>query len=171
MRRRASWNVLDSALWMLTYGFVRDHLWRGHDGVAVRWLRIGGVRLLPGVRYEWTSIGAEYALRSHYRAGGVAGLGYVRWSERFASARQVGAGGSASWDLRESVSARVDLDLWSHTRDGGGAHGAVSVEVDRWAPGASSLLVSAGAKSRGHVSSLPPDAGVYVTAGMLVRVR
>lgn len=171
MRRRASWNVIDSALWMLTYGLVRDHLWRGDDGVAVRWLRIGSVRLLPGVRYEWTSIGAEYAVRSHYRAGGAAGFGYVRWSERFASARQVGAGGSASWDLRESVSARVDLDLWSHTRDGAGAHGTLSVEVDRWAPGASSVIVSVGAKSRGHVSSLPPDAGVYVTAGMLVRVR
>jgi hypothetical protein len=170
MRRRASWNVVDSALWMLTYGLVRDHLWRGDRGVPVRWLRIGGAELLPGVRYEWTSIGAEYALRSHYRAGEVAGLGYVRWTERFGNARQFGTGGSASWDINASLRSRVDLDLWSHTRDGGGAHGAVSVETDRWAPGASSLIVSAGAKSQGHVSSLPPDAGVYVTTGMLVRV-
>lgn len=170
MRRRASWNVIDSALWTLAYGLVRDHLWRGDRGVPVRWLRIGGVQLLPGVRYEWTSIGAEYALRSHYRAGGIAGLGYLRWTERFSEARQFGAGGSASWDPRESVRSRVDLDLWSHTRDGAGAHGAVTLEVDRWAPGASSLLVSVGAKSRGHVGSLPPDAGAYVTAGMLVRV-
>ena len=170
MRRRASWNLIDSAMWTLGYGFVRDHLWRGESGVNVRWLRIAGVQLLPGVRYEWTSIGAEYALRSHYRAGGVAGLGYVRWTERFTNARQFGAGGSASWRVRDSVRSRLDVDLWSHTRDGAGAHGSVSLEVDRWAPGASSLLVSVGAKSRGHISSLPPDAGAYVTAGMLVRV-
>jgi hypothetical protein len=170
MRRRASWNLIDSALWTLAYGLARDHLWRGDRGVPVRWLRIGGVDLLPGVRYEWTSIGPEYAVRSHYRAGGVAGLGYFRWTERFGNARQFGAGGSASWDIDASLRSRVDLDLWSHTRDDGGAHGAVSVEIDRWAPGASSLIVSVGAKSRGHVSSLPPDAGAYVTAGMLVRV-
>src|SRR5690606_37966824 len=56
MRRRASWNLIDSALWTLTYGLVRDHLWRGDRDVPVRWLRIGGAEFLPGVRYEWTSI-------------------------------------------------------------------------------------------------------------------
>ena len=170
MRRRPSWNLIDSAVLTLAYGLVRDHLWRGDRGVHVRWLRLGGLRLLPGVRYEWTSIGAEYALRSHYRAGSIAGLGYLRWTERFRNARQFGVGGSASWEVRASVRSRADLDLWSHTHDGAGAHGAVTLEVDRWAPGASSLLVSVGAKSRGHISSLPPEAGAYVTAGLLVRV-
>ena len=169
MRRRASWNLADSALWSLVYGLVRDHVWRGERGVAVRWLRVGRVELLPGVRYEWTPIGAEYSVRSHYRITRAAGIGYVRWTGRFAGARQLGAGGSVSWRGEEGVMPRIDVDTWSHTREGRGAHVAASLEVDGWAPGASSVLVTAGAKSRGHVGSLPADGGAYVSAGVLVR--
>jgi hypothetical protein len=169
MRRRATLNLADTTLWTLGYGIVRDHLWRGERGVAVRWLRTGGVRLLPGIRYEWTPIGPEYSVRSHYQAKALAGIGYVRWTERLAGERQVGAGGVVSWAGRSRLTPRVDIDAWSHTRDGAGVHGAVTVEFSRWAPHASTFIVSAGAKSAGHAGSLPLDAGLYLSAGIVAR--
>lgn len=170
MRRRAAWNLADTALWSLAYGLVRDYAWAGEPGVTVRWLRLGGVRLLPGVRYEWTPAGAEYSVRSHYRAAAIAGKGYVRWTERLAGERQAGAGGSVAWRPRDWLTPRIDVDAWSHTRDGAGVHGAVSAEIARWAPAASAFYVGAGTKSAGHLGGLPADAGAYVSAGMLVRL-
>jgi hypothetical protein len=170
MRRHSTWNLADTMLWSLAYGLVRDHLWNGERGLAVRWLRIGGVDWLPGVRYEWTPLGAESSVRSHHRTAAHVGTTYVRWTERLAGQRLLGAGGSVSWQAGRSLTPRVDVDAWSHTADGAGLHAAASLELSRPANRAVSVLVAAGAKSEGHLGSLPPDAGAYMSAGLVLRI-
>jgi hypothetical protein len=170
MRTRALLNFADASLWALVYGVLGDHVWKGDDGVRVRWLRLRGVELLPSVRYELTANAPEYHLRSQFRTARFAGLGYVRWSERVDDARQFGIGGSIAPRRSARVMPRLDLDAWSHTRDGTGLHGAMTLEVaaPNWSNAA--LTVAIGAKSSGHVAALPLDSGGYVSAGVVFTV-
>lgn len=165
MRTRALLNLADTSLWSLVYGVLGDHVWKGEDGVRVRWLRFGSVELLPSVRYELTALAPEYHVRSQFRTGRFVGAGYIRWSERVDDARQVGIGGSIAPRQSGWIAPRIDVDIWSHTRDGAGIHGAVHADVfparEHWM----ALTFSLGAKSAGHVSARPVDAGAYLTAG------
>ncbi len=170
IRSRALLNFADTSLWSLVYGVIGDHVWKGEQGVRVRWLRLRGVELLPAMRYELTAIGPEYHVRSQFRMPRLAGLGYVRWTERVDDTRQFGVGGSIAPRGPGRVMPRFDLDAWSHTRDGTGLHGALTLEIA--APGSShaALTVTFGAKSSGHVAALPLDGGAYASAGLVFTV-
>jgi hypothetical protein len=167
MRSRSLLNLLDTSLWSLVYGIVGDHAWKGEDGVRVRWLRVGGVELLPSVRYELTAMAPEYHLRSQFRTVRAAGAGYVRWSERVDDARQVGIGGSLSPRAAGRIMPRLDLDVWSHSRDGAGLHGAMTMEIVAPNLRRAVVTVTLGGKSTGHAAALPFDNGAYVSAGLV----
>jgi hypothetical protein len=167
MRSKALLNFIDTSLWSLVYGLLGDHAWKGEDGVRVRWLRVRGLELLPSVRYELTANAPEYHVRSQFRTARFAGAGYVRWSERVDDARQVGAGGSLALRGTRRVRPRLDLDTWSHTRDGAGLHGAVTMEITPPDMRRAMLTFALGAKSSGHVAALPLDNGAYVSAGLV----
>lgn len=170
IRSRALLNFADTSLWSLIYGVVVDHAWNGEDGLRVRWQRVRGLDLMPSVRYELTAIGPEYHVRSQFRTTRLAGLGYVRWSEQVDDARQVGFGGSIAPRRSGRVMPRLDLDLWSHTRDGTGVHGAVTVEITPPRTPHAALTFTLGGKSSGQVGALPLESGGYASAGVVFRV-
>ena len=128
---------------------------------------MGGVDLLPSVRYELTANAPEYHLRSQFRTARVAGAGYVRWSERVDDARQVGTGASLSPRIVRRVTPRLDLDAWSHSRDGAGLHGALTMEIVPPNLRGAVVTVTLGAKSTGQVAALPLDNGAYISAGLV----
>lgn len=167
MRSRTLLNLLDTSLWSLVYGVLGDHVWNGEDGVRVRWLRLGELELLPSVRYELTALAPEYHLRTQFRTARFAGAGYVRWSEPVDDARQIGAGGSLTPRAIRRITPRVDLDAWSHSRDGAGLHGAVTLEIVPPNVRGAAVTLTVGAKSTGHVAALPLDNGAYVAAGLV----
>lgn len=169
VRARSMLNLLDSSLWTLTYGVFHDHVWKGEDGVRVRWLRVGRAAFIPSLRYDVTPIGPEYAIRSHYRVLHRTGLGYVRWSEPIGAARQAGAGLSmAGWQVR-GLRPQVTADLWSHTTNGAGIHGALGVELVDWPSHRATFTMTAGAKSSGYLPGFPMESGPYVKAGFNVK--
>ena len=59
IRTRSALNFLDAALWSETIGLLSDYVWRGETDVRMRWLKVGGVGLLPSVRYEFSPLGPD----------------------------------------------------------------------------------------------------------------
>jgi len=169
VRARSMLNLLDVSLWGLAYAVAHDHVWRGDEGVRVPWLRIGPIRAIPAMQYSVTPIGPEYAVRTHLKSGPWNGAAYVRWTERIGPARQSGAGGSIGGWTTHGMKATLTADVWSHSVDGAGVHGALGIDfVDRPLRRAT-LTVSAGAKSSGYLSGFAMASGTYVTAGLNVR--
>ncbi|HEY0873628.1 MAG TPA: hypothetical protein VGD94_09160, partial [Vicinamibacterales bacterium] len=123
--------------------------------------------LLPSVRYELTALAPEYQVRSQFRSARVAGAGYVRWTERVDDARQVGVGSSIAPRRSGRVAPRIDVDIWSHTREGVGIHGAVTLEIVAPNLRGAAVTMTVGAKSTGYVAALPLDNGAYVSAGIV----
>ena len=170
VRARSIVNFADFSLWALAYGVVRDHLWTGEDGVRVRWLQLGPVGLIPSVRYEWSPIGPQVYVRSHYRLSDRTGRAYVRWSDRFGDQRLVGFGLSTTGRPIARLKPEVELDIWSHGSHGPGIHGSITAEVPRWPARAAALSVTVGGKSSGYLAAHPLRAGAYVSAGFVVRL-
>jgi hypothetical protein len=147
---------------------VSDYVWQGESSVPVRWIEIGRIRLIPSMRYELTVMGPEYYVRTHYRLSGATGSDYARWTERIGPNRQIGGGFSLSrWTVR-GVVPRLTIDLWSHTREGLGAHGEVGADVTKWPSSRAALTVAVGAKSSGYLLGFPLDSGAHITAGFNV---
>lgn len=170
VRTRTALNFIDFGLWTQTAGMLRDYVWHGKEGVPVRWLTIGPVRLIPSLRYELSLIGPEYHVRSYFQVRGRAGVAYLRWTDRITGERQTGAGVSVSgWQLRR-VRPAVDLDLWSQTTDGAGAHAAVGSRVAGWPSQRAEIEVSVGAKSSGYLAGHPLHSGAYLNAGFAVKL-
>jgi hypothetical protein len=169
VRARSMLNLLDVSLWGLAYGVAHDHVWRGDAGVRVPWLRVGSARFIPAMQYSVTPIGPEYAARTHIRSGRWSGSGYVRWSERVGSDRQIGVGGSiAGWVVR-GMRPNLAADVWSHSAAGGGLHGALGIDFADRPSRRATLTMAVGAKSSGYLSGFATAGGAYVLAGLNVR--
>jgi hypothetical protein len=170
VRTRSLLNLVDAALWSEAAAVLGDYVWNGEPSGRVRWLGIGGARLLPSLRYELSPYGPEYHVRSHYRVRGFTGTGYGRWTEHIGSNRQVGGGFSiAGWSLPR-IRPRVSVDAWSHTSEGFGMRGEVEADAVGWPHERAALTVAVGAKSSGYLLGFPMDRGAYVNAGIAVRV-
>ncbi|HKY20878.1 MAG TPA: hypothetical protein VJM31_06635 [Vicinamibacterales bacterium] len=174
VRTRSVLNLLDAALWSEAVGVLSDHVWSGAPDVRIRWLHVGGVRVLPSVRYELSPFGPEYHVRSHYRALGAIGSVYGRWTERIGADRQVGGGFSWSrWSTPgfvPKVSPTLTMDAWSHTVHGFGMRGEVGADVRGWPAERAALTVTVGAKSFGHLPGFPMDRGAYINGGLTLKV-
>jgi hypothetical protein len=167
VRSRAALNLLDAGLWTETLGLVRDHVWNGEGSVRVRWLNVGGARLLPSMRYELSPFGPEYYVGSYFKVLGTTARAYGRWTERIGSHRLTGGGGSL---LLPSMPVTLTADAWSHSVDGFGMHASIGADVENWPHKRAALTMTAGAKSSGHLIGYSLDSGAYVTIGMNLRV-
>ena len=179
VRSRAALNLLDAGLWTETLGLVRDHVWNGEGSVRVRWLNVGGARVLPSVRYELSPFGPEYYVGSYFKVRGTTARAYGRWTERTGADRLTGGGGSfllpsivgAAKGVRGgAVPATVTIDAWSHSVDGLGMHASIGADVENWPSTRAALTMTVGGKSSGHLIGYSLDSGVYVTIGMNLRV-
>jgi hypothetical protein len=178
VRARATLNLLDAALWSEVAGFTVDHIWKGEESVRVRWLSIGGVGVLPWVRYEWSPYGPEYYAGSHVRTSRMTANAYVRRTETLRGERQTGGGASLSLpSLSTTFGGRdhdlvptFELDLWSRTSEGSGGHASIGAELGDWPSRRAAITIAVGAKSRGHLIGYALDAGPYATIGLVVRV-
>ena len=103
-----------------------DYVWRGETDVRVRWLQVGGGRVLPSVRYEL----------SPHRSGVLRADATIGRSAP--SALPTGAGPSESATTGKSVAGfrcrdgrrrgsqpSVTVDAWSHDVEGFGMRGEV----------------------------------------------
>ena len=170
IRTRSALNLLDAALWSETIGLLSDYVWRGETDVRMRWLKVGGVGLLPSVRYEFSPLGPEYYVRTHYRALGAVGTAYGRWTERIGEDRQIGGGLSLSrWSTPRLVPS-VTIDVWSQTEEGSGFRGEVAADFERWPARRAALTVAVGAKSSGYLLGFPLARGAYINAGVTLTV-
>ena len=171
IRTRSALNFLDAALWSETIGLLSDYVWRGETDVRMRWLKVGGVGLLPSVRYEFSPIGPEYYVRTHYRALGAVGTAYGRWTERIGEDRQVGGGLSLSrWStprLAPSVDHRRLVADRGRCRQFGARWRRIS---ERWPARRAALTVAVGAKSSGYLLGFPLARGAYINAGVTLTV-
>ena len=170
VRTRSALNFLDTALWSETIGLLGDHVWRGETDVRIRWLQVGGVGLLPSVRYEFSPIGPEYYVRTHYRALGAVGTAYGRWTEQIGEDRQVGGGLSLSRWSTSRVAPSATIDVWSHTAEGVGVRGEVAADFRGWPARRAALTVAVGGKASGYLLGFPLDRGAYVNAGVTLTV-
>jgi hypothetical protein len=169
VRARSMLNLLDTSLWTLSYGIIRDYVWKAEAGVPVRWIHVAGADLIPSLRYAVTPIGPEYGIRSHYRVSRFTGLAYVRWSERTGAARQVGVGYSIDGWRPRGLKPTIAADVWSHTTEGVGFHAAFGLEFAAWPSRRAAFSVTAGAKSAGYLPGFPLDRGPYLEAGFAIK--
>ena len=170
VRARSALNLVDAALWSEAAGLLCDYVWNGQPDVRFRWARVGGVQLLPSLRYELSPHGPEYHVRSHYRVRAVMGTGYGRWTERIDVDRQVGGGFSIAGWSSAHVRPGFSVDAWSHTGRGFGMRGELQAEAVSWPHNRAALTVAVGAKSSGYLLGFPMDSGAYINAGVNVRV-
>jgi hypothetical protein len=170
VRRRAFLSLVDLSL---VNNVVAVGRWvaRGSESVSLWTLKIRGLMLVPSLRYSLTPIGPEYALRSGFRKGGTAGSVYVRWSERIGTVQQRGGGGSCFLPAVRGVEPGLRFDVWSHTVNGVGGRGELSLSASRWPSPHLRLTAAIGAKSSGFLDGFPLRRSSYAVVGLNVAVR
>lgn len=159
VRARSALNLLDAALWSEAAGILEDYVWKGEPDVRIRWAGIGGVHLLPSLRYELSPYGPEYYVRSHYRVADFMGTGYGRWTEQIGIDRQVGGGLSIGVRSSPRVRPAISVDVWSQNVEGMGMRGELQADLARWPHERAALTVAVGAKSSGYLLGFPLDRG------------
>jgi hypothetical protein len=169
--RRGSWlNFLDYGMVTVGTGLFRDYLVRGERTTPVRWLTVGKVSVIPGLRYELTPVGIEKQVRSSVKVGRHVANVYGRWSVPVDAERLIGGGIDYSLSVMVGrVKPSFIVDLWKNPDGGAGTRIGFSAEwsrrpSDRWA-----VTTSAGAKSRGYLLGFPEKGGPYVGGGVALR--
>jgi hypothetical protein len=170
VRAKCMLNLIDFGLWTDVAG-VWTWLTRGDESRANSWLRIGRVGLIPALRYSLTPIGPEFSVRSHVRVGHTRASAYVRWSEPIGIARQKGAGVTYLAPASHGLEPTIRFDAWSHTLNGGGVRGEVSVATTGWPSRRIGVSVAVGAKSSGYLEGYPLARSMYGVVGLNVAVR
>ena len=167
--RRGSWlSLIDYSLVTVGVGLFRDYLVRGERQTPLRWITLGSVSLVPGLRYEMTPVGPERQVRSWIRIGPRTAVAYVRWTEGTDGETLIGAGGEyrspiaiAGWQ------PAVAVDWWQNPGDTSGARFEASAEwpvSTRW-----SVAVAVGGKSQGYLIGFPLARGAYGSVGTALR--
>jgi hypothetical protein len=171
LRRRALVNYLDFGLWSAVAGVLVDHVWNGDKTARWRWLQIGRVKLIPSMRYAFTSDGPELSVRSHYAFNESFGTIYVRHTEATAQSAGLGIGGLWGSVVAEAVILEVALDYWGGEERARRGRAEVQVSLRRGPFGGDRvgpLAVTLGAKTRGVFPGLQIDRGAYAAASITV---
>lgn len=171
--RNGSWlSLIDYQLVTVGVGLFRDYLVRGERQTPVRWITLGGVSLVPGLRYEMTPVGPERQVRSWIRIGPRVAAAYVRWTDTVDDQRLLGAGG----EYRSLPMGRWRLgmmfDFWENPDDPAAARYGARYEANAdWSPPAArwSLTLAAGGKSTGYLIGFPIASGAYGSVGEAIR--
>ena len=170
VRARCMLNLIDLSLWS-DVACIWAWLARGDESRAQAWLGTRGFGLIPSIRYSLTPVGPEFSVRSHVRVGGTRASAYVRWSERIGNARQKGAGVTYLAPASHGLEPTIRFDAWSHTLNGGGVRGEVSVATTGWPSRRIGVSVAVGAKSSGYLEGYPLARSMYGVVGLNVAVR
>jgi hypothetical protein len=170
IRARSFLNLIDFSLWNDAAG-VGAWLIRGDEARPLSWLKIGGIGLIPSIRYSLTPVGPEFSVRSQFRKGQTLGSAYVRWSEPIGNAKQRGAGVAYLAPACRGIEATIRIDAWSHTLNSSGARGEISVSTIRWPTSRVGVTVTVGAKSSGYLEGFPLARSTYGAVGLNIAVR
>lgn len=171
IRRGSVINLIDYGVMTGGVGLFRDYMWRGQRQVAVRWLTLVLVSLVPGLRYNLTPVGPERQVRTRYKTGAGVGLGYLRWTEPLApgSARLLGAGGEYQRDTIGGFEPRFGFDFWRNPDGTTSLRGEAATMFSRSSTDRMVLSFAVGAKGRGYLSGYPLRSGPYVNVGAGLR--
>jgi hypothetical protein len=96
---------------------------------------------------------------------------YVRWTEPIGNAQQKGAGVTYLAPAFHGLEPTIQFDAWSHTLNGAGARGEISVTTPGWPNRHVALSAAFGAKSSGYLEGYPFARSMYGVVGLNVAVR
>lgn len=180
LRRAWATQFLDPLWWYCAYDLIVEYVGQGRRWWTVPRLQVGGVALLPAVRFSLGPFGAEHALDVTF--------GTPRFlldvSVRAASsglATSVGAGARLfEFQVLPTVAVGGSLDVWiqpellpeyRNAYDGRTLPGVSAMVEASWRPFEHWAFVGQlGGKTRGYVMSQPTQAGVFGFAGVQLYV-
>ena len=170
--RHDSWiNFVDYELAGAVFGLSRDFIQRGERRIPVRWLRVGGLSLSPGLRYTLSPNGPERQVRTRYKIGPGVGEGYFRWSDPLPSqgTRLLGAGGEYQHRVLRGFVPKVAVDLWRNPDGHASARTELATGFRRSADDRLALSLAVGGKGHGYRQGYPLASGIYVNVGVGLR--